>query len=69
MQLLKHKKLTETQTKLLIEQMLLTTDFMHRKGIIHRDIKLENILVNDIEDAEHFDVKIADFGIAIVIPP
>ncbi len=36
---------------------------MHRQGIVHRDIKLDNILINKKEDQEH-NVKIADFGMA-----
>jgi aurora kinase len=33
------------------------TDYCHQKGIIHRDIKLENILIN-----ETGNVKLTDFG-------
>ena len=35
-------------------------DYIHSLGIIHRDVKLENILMNDFGD-----VKITDFGLAI----
>jgi len=33
----------------------------HSKGIIHRDLKLENVL---FEDKDHKMIKIVDFGIA-----
>ena len=56
--------LEESQVKLIIEQLLLTLDFIHQKGVIHRDIKVDNILVHKIEDGAHYDVKIADFGLA-----
>lgn len=32
--------------------------------MVHRDVKLDNILVKKIEDVDSFDVKVADFGLA-----
>jgi serine/threonine protein kinase len=51
-----------------MEQLLLTIDFFHQKGVVHRDIKLENILIHKIEDGRQYEVKIADFGIAEFLP-
>lgn len=47
--------------------MLLAIDFMHNVGIVHRDIKLDNILINRIEGGE-YNVKIGDFGLAMKLP-
>ena len=41
---------------------------LHYYGIIHRDLKLENVLM-DYEDNEHFTTKIIDFGLSQVITP
>jgi serine/threonine protein kinase len=39
---------------------------MHRRNIVHRDIKLDNVLINDIDSANPsgINVKIADFGLS-----
>lgn len=37
---------------------------MHKRNMVHRDVKLDNILVKKIEDVDSFDVKVADFGLA-----
>ena len=45
--------------RFLITQLLDSLDYMHTKHVVHRDLKLENILVDD-----QFNLKIADFGFA-----
>ncbi len=47
----------------IIEQLLLSVDFMHSKRIIHRDLKLENIMLNS-SDENVFDIRVGDFGLS-----
>ena len=41
---------------------------LHKYGIIHRDIKLENIVMN-VNDKGEFTAKVIDFGLSTVITP
>jgi len=50
--------LSEDQAKKIFLQVLEAVDYCHSKQIIHRDIKLENILVGSDEET----VKLIDFG-------
>ena len=52
-------RLPEAEVAHIIRKLAYALDALHRHGILHRDIKLENIVL-DQED----DFKIADFGFA-----
>ena len=47
--------------------MLTALHYMHSLGIIHRDLKLENILMHDT-GKDLMEVKIADFGLSCILP-
>ena len=55
------KQFTEEQIRTIMEQLILAVDLMHRKQIIHRDIKLDNILVMD---KDKLQICISDLGLA-----
>ncbi|XP_014681065.1 PREDICTED: MAP/microtubule affinity-regulating kinase 4-like isoform X2 [Priapulus caudatus] len=55
----KNKKLEEQEVRHFIRQMISAVDHLHRHGIIHRDLKVENLLLD-----ENRDIKIIDFGLS-----
>ena len=60
---------TENQLAVLFYQVLSGLCYLHDKNIVHRDLKLENILISEIEkdnntNDKYFWVKIIDFGTA-----
>lgn len=57
----KKRKLSEPDARLIFMQLISALDHCHQNNICHRDIKLENILVN-----EHI-IKLTDFGYACQI--
>lgn len=51
------KKLSESEAKLIFKQLIEGMDYLHKNHIVHRDLKLENILLDKDKN-----VKIIDFG-------
>lgn len=50
-------RLNEDETRVLFGQLCLAVAYVHSKGIVHRDLKLENVLLD-----ERCRVKLGDFG-------
>eukprot|EP00808_Paulinella_micropora_P019064 g795.t1 len=60
MELMKRRKrLTETETQFYMWQLLTVTTYLHSVCIIHRDLKLGNLLID-----KNLNIKVGDFGLA-----
>ena len=62
-------QLSETQIAVIFKQLLSGLAYLHSHNIVHRDLKLENILIQEIEKSKTtgedlFNIKIIDFGTA-----
>ncbi|XP_051157827.1 serine/threonine-protein kinase polo [Leptopilina boulardi] len=55
----RRKALTEYETRFYMKQILEGVHYLHQNRIIHRDLKLGNLFLND-----ELQVKIGDFGLA-----
>ena len=56
---------TERHASSIVRQLASALQYCHQKGIIHRDIKAENVLVGEPDvDGNFANVKLIDFGLA-----
>ena len=62
------KPLPEATARSIMLQLAAATGYLHSVAIIHRDIKSENILVQERPDGQVF-VRLIDFGLARVLAP
>ncbi|XP_067015331.2 phosphorylase b kinase gamma catalytic chain, skeletal muscle/heart isoform isoform X2 [Anabrus simplex] len=56
--------LSEKKTRYIMRQLFEALQHVHSKSIVHRDVKPENILLDD-----NFNIKLTDFGFARVLKP
>lgn len=59
--------ITEDTIKLIIWQLVEAVHGLHKRDILHRDIKMTNVLVSDSEDP--MQVQLADFGSSVRLNP
>lgn len=59
-------KLDYVGTAVIIRQLLLAVEYLHSQNIVHRDLKLENILMTTLDEGGR--IIVSDFGQARYLP-
>lgn len=54
-----HGKLKEKQSRKFFRQLLSAVDYCHKNSVVHRDLKIENIMVD-----KNLNIKLIDFGLS-----
>lgn len=55
----RRKAVTEPEARYFVKQIISACQYLHNNKVIHRDLKLGNLFIND-----EMEIKIGDFGLA-----
>lgn len=58
-----NRRIPENDVRYIFKQIVEGINYLHLNNFVHRDIKLENILINK----KNKDVKIIDFGFSVCV--
>jgi len=62
--LVKNGRMRERDARVLFRQLVSAIQYCHSKFVVHRDLKAENLLLD-----QHMNIKIADFGFGNTFDP
>eukprot|EP00826_Nyctotherus_ovalis_P041018 TRINITY_DN4086_c0_g3_i1.p1 TRINITY_DN4086_c0_g3~~TRINITY_DN4086_c0_g3_i1.p1 ORF type:complete len:268 (+),score=76.80 TRINITY_DN4086_c0_g3_i1:468-1271(+) len=68
-EIIKRKYMCEEDAAYIIRQLLWAITYCHSRGIVHRDLKPENTLIDSVTESGKLNVKIIDFGAALLMRP
>jgi serine/threonine protein kinase len=58
----KRKRYTEAEARFYLVQLVCACEYMHTHSVIHRDLKLGNLMFD-----EDMNLKVGDFGLAALV--
>ena len=64
--LIERNGFVECESKTITSKILSAVAYCHSRGIVHRDIKAENVLLVSRSDDGDFDLRVIDFGLAAI---
>lgn len=67
---LNNSGIDELVVRKIMSQLISAISYIHAKGIVHRDLKCENLLLKSTDiEAKDIQIKIIDFGISTRLKP
>jgi len=64
---IKNKIISECDAANIIFQLVSAVKYLHKMGIVHRDIKPDNILLANNKNEEILKIKLIDFGLGVIL--